>query len=205
MVLTKHKVWLTKSALHIGCALPLIWLYIQIELDNLGGDPVQYIIHFLGMGVLHTLVLTLLISPLAKRFKVGWLLRSRRAIGLWSFAYLVLHIFSFLAFDLLFDWSLLLSEIIKRPYITVGMIASIIMLALALTSPQLIQRKMGRRWQLLHKLVYLVAILGPIHFWWSVKSGNVEPAIYLLIFMALLWWRRPVKQISRRSGLASTK
>ncbi|WP_298439059.1 protein-methionine-sulfoxide reductase heme-binding subunit MsrQ [uncultured Ferrimonas sp.] len=205
MVLTlKHKVWLTKGLLHLGCALPLLWLYLQIELGNLGGDPVQYIIHFLGMGILHTLAITLLISPLAKRYRQGWLVRVRRLIGLWSFVYALLHVAAFLAFDLLFDWPLLLSETIKRPYILVGMVALLILLALAITSPMVMQRKLGRSWQKLHRGVYAVALLGPIHFWWSVKSGNLEPALYFSAFVLLLWWRKP-RQLLQRVTFSRSK
>ncbi|WP_035387254.1 protein-methionine-sulfoxide reductase heme-binding subunit MsrQ [Ferrimonas senticii] len=194
MVLAR-KILLVKTALHLACALPLLWLYLQLQSGALGGDPVQYLIHFLGMGTLHTLATSLLVSPLAKRFKAGWLIRTRRLLGLWCFTYALLHVGAFAAFDLLFDWSLLLRETIKRPYIVVGAIGLLILLVLALTSPLVMQRKLGRRWQPIHRSVYLLALLGPLHFWWSVKSGNLEPLLYLLGFIGLLllrqsYWQR---------------
>ncbi|SHH21762.1 protein-methionine-sulfoxide reductase heme-binding subunit MsrQ [Ferrimonas marina] len=192
------RVWLTKAGLHLACGLPLVWLFLAVQSGAAGGDPVQYIIHFLGMGILHTLALTLLVSPVARRFRWGWLMRVRRLLGLWCFTYAALHLAAFAAFDLLFDWQLLLSEIVKRPYILVGMVAFVVLLALALTSPMAMQRRLGRRWQSLHRWVYLVALLGPIHFWWSVKSGNWEPALYFAGFLALLLLRKPWWQAQLR-------
>lgn len=179
-----------KAVLHLVCGLPLLYLFVEVQSGAAGGDPVQYIIHFLGMGILNTLAATLLVSPLARWRRWPWLMRVRRLLGLWCFTYALLHLSAFLLFDLLMDWSLLLSEIVKRPYILVGMVAFTLLLALAVTSPKAVQRRMGRDWQRLHRGVYLVAILGPIHFWWSVKSGNLEPALYFGGFLLLLALRR---------------
>ncbi|GAA5187338.1 protein-methionine-sulfoxide reductase heme-binding subunit MsrQ [Ferrimonas gelatinilytica] len=178
--------WGLKSALHLACGVPLLYLWAKVAAGAAGGDPVQYIIHFLGMGILHTLAATLLVSPLARWLRAGILIRTRRLLGLWCFTYAVLHLTAFATLDLLGDLSLLGSEILKRPYITVGMAAFVILLLLALTSTRGMQRRLGRRWQRLHRWVYLVAVLGPVHFWWSVKSGNLEPALYLAAFLALL-------------------
>ncbi|MBY5991101.1 protein-methionine-sulfoxide reductase heme-binding subunit MsrQ [Ferrimonas balearica] len=187
----KRSLLALKTALHLACGLPLVYLYLAVNSGAAGGDPVQYLIHFLGMGILHTLAATLLVSPLARWRRWPALMRVRRLLGLWCFTYAALHLGAFLVFDLLMDWSLLAGEILKRPYITVGMVAFVILLALAVTSPKAMQRKLGRRWQSLHRWVYLVAILGPVHFWWSVKSGNWEPALYLAGFLLLLAMRRP--------------
>ncbi|MBY6017071.1 protein-methionine-sulfoxide reductase heme-binding subunit MsrQ [Halomonas denitrificans] len=197
---------LLKTGLHLACGLPLLYLWLAVQSGAAGGDPVQYLIHFLGMGILNTLAATLLVSPLARWRRWPWLMRVRRLLGLWCFTYALLHLAAFLVFDLLLDWSLLLGEVVKRPYITVGMVAFVVLLALAVTSPKLAQRKLGRRWQALHRWVYLVAILGPVHFWWSVKSGNWEPALYLSGFLLLLAWRYKVlipKRVFRRLGADS--
>ncbi|MBY6188626.1 protein-methionine-sulfoxide reductase heme-binding subunit MsrQ [Marinobacter hydrocarbonoclasticus] len=188
--MSKGKLLALKTALHLVCGLPLVYLWLAVQSGAAGGDPVQYIIHFLGMGILNTLLATLLVSPLARWQRWPWLMRVRRLLGLWSFTYALLHLSAFLVFDLLLDWSLLLSEILKRPYISVGMVGFAVLLALAVTSPKGVQRRMGRHWQRLHRWVYLVAVLGPIHFWWSVKSGNWEPALYLSGFVLLLAWRQ---------------
>ncbi|QSX39045.1 protein-methionine-sulfoxide reductase heme-binding subunit MsrQ [Shewanella sedimentimangrovi] len=185
----KQLPWL-KALLHLACALPLCWLIILVMTDNAGGDPVQFIIHYTGKGTLNALAATLCVSPLARRLKWPLLIQCRRLLGLWCFAFGVLHLLAFLSLDLLFAWSLLLSEVVKRPYLVVGASGLLILTALALTSFKAAQRKMGRRWQQLHNWVYLAAMLGPVHYFWSVKSEIIEPSIYLGAFILLLYLRR---------------
>ncbi|WP_035385008.1 protein-methionine-sulfoxide reductase heme-binding subunit MsrQ [Ferrimonas futtsuensis] len=190
MKLTQGRILALKTLLHLGFLLPLAYLWLAVQAGAAGGDPVQYVIHFLGMGAIHGLILSLLVSPLAKGLKMGGLMRVRRLVGLWAFAYALLHVAAFLGLDLLGDVGLLLGEIVKRPYILVGMAALLILIALAATSTSAMQRRLGRRWQTLHNWVYLAAVLVPVHFWWSVKSGWYEPALYLLACLGLLAWRR---------------
>ncbi|SDI83136.1 sulfoxide reductase heme-binding subunit YedZ [Ferrimonas sediminum] len=186
MTLTQGRLLALKTLLHLCFLLPLLYLAAAVQGGAAGGDPVQYVIHFLGMGALHGLMASLLVSPLARWWKLGALVRVRRLLGLWTFAYALLHLGAFLVLDLLGDWALLLSEVVRRPYIVVGMLALLILTALALTSTQGMQRRLGRRWQRLHNWVYLVALLAPVHFWWSVKSGWYEPALYLMLCLGLL-------------------
>ncbi|MCL1089705.1 protein-methionine-sulfoxide reductase heme-binding subunit MsrQ [Shewanella profunda] len=186
----KHLIWL-KSLFHLMGALPIAYLVIAVATDRAGGDPVQYIIHFTGMGALNALVATLLISPIAKFTKQGVLMQTRRLVGLYVFAYATLHIAAFFSLDLLFAWGLLFSEVVKRPYILVGALAYLIVTTLAVTSFKALMRRMGRRWQIVHNAVYLVAILAPIHFYWSVKSEIIEPSLYLVGLGLLLVWRLP--------------
>ena len=110
-----------------------------------------------------------------------------------------MHLVNFIAFDLQFDLALLLSEIIKRPYITVGMVAIVIITMLAVTSPNSVRRKLGKKWQKLHNWVYPLSLLAAIHFYWSVKSEIIEPSIYLAIVLALLYWRK--KRIQQWMGI----
>ncbi|PKG77068.1 protein-methionine-sulfoxide reductase heme-binding subunit MsrQ [Shewanella sp. Actino-trap-3] len=181
--------WL-KVLLHISFLLPAFYLVKLVLTDNAGGDPVQYIIHYTGMGAINSLLATLLISPIAKRFKIAALMQTRRLVGLYVCAYALLHISAFISLDLLFAWGLLFEEVIKRPYILVGAATLIIIVSLALTSPNAIKRRLGKRWQSLHNWVYLAAILAPIHFYWSVKSEIIEPSIYIVLFAALLVYRK---------------
>ncbi|MFT6977695.1 MAG: sulfoxide reductase heme-binding subunit YedZ [Shewanella psychromarinicola] len=181
--------WL-KMLLHISFLLPAFYLVTLVLTDNAGGDPVQYIIHYTGMGAINSLLATLLISPIAKRFKIAALMQTRRLVGLYVCAYALLHISAFISLDLLFAWGLLVEEVIKRPYILVGAATLIIIVSLALTSPNAIKRRLGKRWQSLHNWVYLAAILAPIHFYWSVKSEIIEPSIYIVLFAALLVYRK---------------
>ncbi|PTA50372.1 protein-methionine-sulfoxide reductase heme-binding subunit MsrQ [Shewanella morhuae] len=186
----KHLFWL-KVIFHLLGLLPIGYLVLTVILGRAGGDPVQHIIHYTGIGALNALAATLLISPIAKLTKQGLLMQTRRLVGLYVFAYATLHIVAFFSLDLLFAWGLLFSEVVKRPYILVGAVAYLIVTALAVTSFKALMRKMGRRWQILHNGVYLVAILAPIHFYWSVKSEIIEPSLYILGFSVLLLWRMP--------------
>ncbi|MGI2169482.1 protein-methionine-sulfoxide reductase heme-binding subunit MsrQ [Shewanella sp. MF05960] len=190
MRLSPRGVFWLKVMLHIVFLLPALYLVALVLTDNAGGDPVQYIIHYTGMGALNSLLATLLISPIAKRFKMAALMQTRRLVGLYVFAYALLHISAFVSLDLLFAWGLLFEEVIKRPYILVGAAALIIVTLLTLTSPLKIKRKMGKQWQSLHNWIYVVALLAPIHFYWSVKSEIIEPSIYIAVFAALLFYRR---------------
>jgi sulfoxide reductase heme-binding subunit YedZ len=172
--------------------LPLLWLYAAVTQDRLGGEPLQAIEHYLGMGALRLLLLCLCITPLAKALKNGRLLRLRRPLGLWCFAWASCHFAVWIVFDLQFFWHLIGEEIVKRNYILVGFSAWLILLVLAVTSIPKILRSMGSAWKKLHHWIYLVAILAPLHFLWSVKSGVIEPLIYFAIALILLFFRRNI-------------
>ncbi|WP_434339987.1 protein-methionine-sulfoxide reductase heme-binding subunit MsrQ [Motilimonas cestriensis] len=179
-----------KVMLHGGALLPLCWLAWQTFSQQLGGDPVQYLTHFTGKGALNLLFVTLLISPAAKWIKWGFLLQTRRLLGLWVLAYALIHVAIFWLLDLAGRIDLFVEEVIKRPYITLGLVALLLLMALGVTSANRIRRKMGRNWQKLHNWVYLAALLVPIHYYWSVKSAVLEPSIYILIAAFLLLLRR---------------
>ena len=183
-------VWLVKVFIHIGALLPLVNLYWLAYLDELGADPVKEVIHFTGIGALNLLLLSLTLSPLAKFLKQGKLISLRRVIGLYAFFYAVLHVLNFLLFEVQFDFGLFIDEVFDRPYITVGMVALLILTALAVTSVNKIKRGMGRSWQKLHNSTYLVGTLAVIHFYWSVKSELTSPLIYITLFIFLLFLRR---------------
>lgn len=186
---TSNKVLMLKVAIHLAAFIPLLNLYYLAFLDQLGADPVERVIHLTGIGAFNLLLITLTITPIAKQFKQGYLLQVRRLLGLYAFSYAFLHILNFLAFDLQFAWSLFINEIVKRPYITLGMVAFILLTALAVTSINSVKRKMGKSWQKLHNISYLIVILVAIHFYWSVKSELVAPLFYLLLTGILLAFR----------------
>ncbi|QQX82230.1 protein-methionine-sulfoxide reductase heme-binding subunit MsrQ [Shewanella sp. KX20019] len=207
--LTSRALFWIKGLMHCIGLLPIIYLVLLVLNDKAGGDPVQYIIHYTGTGALNALVATLLISPIAKKFKQGLLLQTRRLVGLYVFAYASLHILAFFSLDLLFAWGLFFEEVVKRPYILVGAAAYLLLTALALTSFKAVMRKMGKRWQKLHNAIYLIALLIPVHFYWSVKSEIIEPILYFLIMGLLLsvrlkhsrWW----KQLSIKNRLRASQ
>ncbi|WP_394175616.1 protein-methionine-sulfoxide reductase heme-binding subunit MsrQ [Thalassotalea litorea] len=179
-----------KSVIHMVALGWAGYFYFLAINDQLGSDPVKRMIHFTGMSALNLLLLTLTLSPIARAFQLSWLLRFRRLLGLYAFFFASLHLLNFLLFELQLDVALFFDEIIERPYITLGMAAFTLLLALAITSFKRLQRSMGRSWQRLHNLVYVAAILIVIHFYWSVKSDILEPGIYVLAVIILLWLRR---------------
>ncbi len=196
MILTqKTKILLLKVVIHLAALLPIINLYVNAFNDQLGADPVEAVIHYTGIGAFNLLLITLCVSPLAKLLKQGYFINVRRLLGLYAFAYALLHLINFIAFDLQFNFSLLLSEIIKRPYITIGMLAFVLLTLLAITSINKLKRKMGKNWQKLHNLNYFILLLVAVHFYWSVKSDISEPLLYFLMSFILLAWR--YKKIKR--------
>lgn len=197
-ITAKQVTWL-KVLLHLAAFLPFIWLFWAVSQGQLSADPVKDIQHFTGRMALKFLLATLLISPLARYAKQPLLIRTRRLLGLWCFAWACIHLTSYSVLELgIQNLSLLGREIVTRPYLLLGLASFVILFALAVTSTQAMQRKLGRRWQLLHNFVYLVAILAPIHYLWSMKIISPQPLIYAGVAIALLlcrykkfrqWWR----------------
>lgn len=177
---------------------PLLWLY-QAWADVLGPDPGKVLVDRLGLGTLVLLLITLSMTPLQKL--TGWpgWIAVRRQLGLWCFAYVVLHLSGYTAFILGFDWSQLGIELRKRPYIIVGGLGFLCLLALAVTSNRYSQRRLGSRWRKLHRLVYVVLGLGLLHMLWIVRADLREWAIYASIGALLLVLRLPpvIRRIPR--------
>ncbi|HIF9170292.1 TPA: protein-methionine-sulfoxide reductase heme-binding subunit MsrQ [Photobacterium damselae] len=190
MRITPKQITIIKSMVHIFSLIFMIYFVLLTLQGGFGADPVKGMEHFTGKAALNMLLLTLLVSPLAKGFRQGLLMKLRRMLGLYSFFWATLHFAIYISLDLSFDFSLLGEEIFKRPYLTIGAVCWVILLLLAATSFQKIQRKMGKKWQTLHYWVYLALILAPIHYYWSVKSGLIEPSLYLVVAMLLLIWRK---------------
>ncbi|KOX98355.1 protein-methionine-sulfoxide reductase heme-binding subunit MsrQ [Pseudomonas nunensis] len=169
---------------------PLIWLY-QAWADVLGPDPGKVLVDRLGLGTLVLLLITLSMTPLQKLTGwAGWV-AVRRQLGLWCFAYVVLHMSGYTAFILGFDWSQLGVELRKRPYIIVGTLGFLCLLALAVTSNRYSQRRLGARWKKLHRLVYVILGLGLLHMLWIVRADLKEWAVYASIGALLIMLRLP--------------
>ncbi|WP_194208060.1 protein-methionine-sulfoxide reductase heme-binding subunit MsrQ [Superficieibacter sp. 1612_C1] len=185
----KQIVWL-KVVLHLAAFLPLVWLFWAASQGYFSADPAKDIQHFTGRMALKLLLATLLVTPLTRYAKQPLLIRTRRLLGLWCFAWATLHLTSYTLLELgINNLSLLGQELVTRPYLTLGGISWLILLALAITSPQIMQRKLGRRWQKVHNCIYLVAILAPVHYLWSVKILSPQPLIYAGLALLLLAWR----------------
>lgn len=182
----------------VGVALPG-WLFWRAATGGLGVDPIKAMEKTLGLWGLQLIVAGLCVTPL-RRFAGVNLIKFRRAIGLVAFLYIVLHFLTWLLLDLGLRWEQAVGDIIKRPYITMGMLGLLAMIPLALTSNNRSVRKLGAaRWQKLHKLVYLAAVAGAVHFLWLVKAWPVEPFVYLGAVLALL----AVRMIPKRRRLAA--
>lgn len=156
---------------------------------DLGPDPVEELLHTCGKTSLNMLWLTLFVTPVRELTGYTHLLRLRRMLGLFAFFYAALHFFIYLSLELGFDFAELGTDIAKRPYITVGFAALLILVPLAVTSTNRMMRKLGRRWQTLHRWIYAAAILGLWHYYWQVKADIREPLIYAAILAALLGYR----------------
>lgn len=180
--------WTGKSKLVVFplCLVPLGWLIFSVVNNQLGPDPGNTLTRELGEWALRFLCLTLAITPLRKLTGINKLIRFRRMIGLFVLFYAVLHVLSYLAFMLGWQWLTLVEDLYKRPYIIVGALAVVILVALGITSTKNMMRRLGRNWSKLHKLVYLSAGLAVLHYLWLVKSDYTEPAIYGGILGALL-------------------
>jgi sulfoxide reductase heme-binding subunit YedZ len=179
----------------IVAALPAIYYAWAVFSDlfagtrNLGSDPIKEAEHLFGNWTLKFLLATLAITPLRRITGWNWLIRFRRMFGLFAFFYLILHFSVYAGLDHRFNLSEIGEDIIKRPYITLGMTGLILLIPLALTSTAGMMRRLGRRWLQLHRLVYVVAILGAWHFYWQVKKDISEPLIYAGILALLLGFR----------------
>ncbi|ROL76824.1 protein-methionine-sulfoxide reductase heme-binding subunit MsrQ [Pseudomonas vranovensis] len=170
---------------------PLWWLY-EAAMEALGPDPGKILVDRLGLGALIFLLITLSMTPLQRLTGwSGWIV-SRRQLGLWCFAYIVLHLSAYMFFVLGLDWGQLGVELSKRPYIIVGMLGFVGLLILAVTSNRYSQRRLGARWKKLHKLVYVILGLGLLHFLWVVRADLKEWSIYAVIGLFLLALRIPV-------------
>ena len=167
--------------------------------DWLGANPAEFITRSLGDWTLRFLLITLAVTPVRKLSGWHWLASFRRMFGLYAFCYGVVHLSSYVAFDHVFDVVAILKDIVKRPFITVGFTALVLLVPLAVTSTnRMVQRLGAKRWLVLHRLVYVIAPLGVLHFWWMVKRDITEPAIYALVLAVLLGYRVAAKLKDRR-------
>ena len=183
-------------------------MFVLGGLDRLGANPVEFVTRSTGTWTLVMLCATLAVTPLRRLTGRGELARVRRMLGLFTFFYGCLHLTTYVWFDQWFDLMAMARDILKRPFITVGVSAFVLMVPLAATSTNAMMRRLGRRWSELHRLVYAVAVLAILHFWWHKAGKNdlLEPAIYGAVVAALLgarlWLRRRSVYPGRRRSSA---
>jgi sulfoxide reductase heme-binding subunit YedZ len=192
-------------ALVVSCGfLPFGALVVGALGDQLGANPVETITHVTGEWALRFLVGTLAVTPLRRIFSWRFLAPYRRSLGLLCFFYALLHFSTYLILDLGLDPSILLEDVLERPYVTAGFTAFVLLVPLAATSTRGMARRLGRHWKTLHRLVYLAGVCAVVHFLWLVKADLREPLVYasvvgLLLALRLGWWLRSSR---RRGGLA---
>jgi len=201
--------WLSpvKIALFLVCLLPLVRLVMLGMRGGLGANPIEFITHSTGTWALIGLLLTLSITPL--RRLTGWtfLLRHRRMLGLFAFFYASLHLVTYLWLDQFFDLERIVRDVVKRPFVTAGFAGFVLLVPLALTSTQTMMRRLGRHWQQLHRLIYVAAGLGVLHYAWLVKRDLPQPLIYGGLLGVLLFFRlqpgvNVLETLRRRRGQA---
>lgn len=195
---------LLKVTVFLTCLAPLAKLGLEafglIE-PGLGANPIEELLHRCGKWGLNFLLITLTVTPLRRFTGMSWLLRFRRMLGLFAFFYLLLHLTIYLVLDQGLAFAYITEDIAERPYITLGMTGLLLLIPLAITSTNRMMRRLGRRWQKLHRLIYVVGILGVIHFLWQAKEDFLEPQIYATMLGALLlyrlWFRYGRRQADR--------
>jgi sulfoxide reductase heme-binding subunit YedZ len=197
----------TKPILFLACLSPFLYLawplvaYLvrQIEPSRFGANPVEYVQHFTGDCTLRFLLITLFITPLRKLLNVPDLIRFRRMLGLFAFFYVCLHFLTYIWPDQSFDLRGMWHDVAKRPFVTVGFAGFVLLIPLALTSTKAwIRRLGGKRWQALHRLIYVTTICGVIHYYWLVKSDHRLPLLYGAILTVLLLYRITVSVLKSR-------
>jgi sulfoxide reductase heme-binding subunit YedZ len=183
---------LIKAGVFVLALVPFVRLAVSALWfpDALGANPAEFITRSLGDWCLRFLLITLAVTPLRRMTGLNWLLRLRRMLGLFAFFYGIVHFTSYIAFDHVFDVVAILKDIVKRPFITVGFTALLLLVPLAVTSTNAMVRRLGaQNWRALHRLVYAIGALAVLHFWWMVKRDITEPAIYGAILAVLLGYR----------------
>ncbi|MSQ58172.1 MAG: sulfoxide reductase heme-binding subunit YedZ [Betaproteobacteria bacterium] len=176
-----------KAAVFLAALVPLARLAWLAWHGGLGANPIEYITRSTGWWTLSFLLITLSVTPLRRWTGWNWLIKLRRTLGLHAFFYGLLHFTTYVWLDQLFSWMDIAKDVVKRPFITVGFSAFVLLIPLAITSTNAMVRRLGwRRWQMLHRLVYVIATLGAVHFWWLVKKDIREPLVFAAILASLL-------------------
>lgn len=191
-----------KSTLFVIALLPLVRLIFLGFMDALGANPIEFVIRSNGTWALTFLLITLGVTPLRKLTGANWLIQMRRMFGLYAFFYATLHMLSYVWLDQWFDWAAIGKDIVKHPFILAGFSAFLMLIPLAITSTNAMMQKLKRNWQKLHYLVYPIAMLGVLHYWWLVKKDITQPAIYTAVLTVLLgvriaWKLGEQKQVSK--------
>ena len=193
---------LGKSAVFVAALVPLAVIAWRFVHDGLGANPIREAEIETGLWTLRFLAITLAITPIRRIFGWNWIVKYRRMLGLFTFAYACVHLSMWGAVDWFFDWGAMGDEIVKHKYILIGMTTWLLLLPLAITSTKGWVRRLGKRWVRLHQLVYVAAVTGTIHYLWAVKKDTFFPLVYLGVFSALLLYRIALR---RRTSVSAER
>ena len=192
-----------KAILFCIALIPLGRLFLLGLTDNLGANPIEFVIRSFGTWALTFLLITLTVTPLRKLTSANWLVQLRRMFGLYAFFYALMHMLSYVWLDQWFDWAAIGTEIVKHPFIIAGLSSFVLLIPLALTSTNAMMKRMKRNWQKLHYLMYPIAMLGVLHYFWLVKKDITQPVIYTVILTVLLGirvvWRLQQNRVRERT------
>jgi sulfoxide reductase heme-binding subunit YedZ len=183
-----------KPFVFILCLLPLGIIILDIYYNNLGAEPVKKIMNHFGEWTLIFICLTLTMSPLKRITNLGFWIKFRRMLGLFVFFYATIHLLTYVGLDYRFDWEPIINDVLKKKYIFIGFSAWLLLIPLAITSSQKMIKLLGRNWKNLHRLVYVIAIFGSLHYIWLSKTIFFKPLIYTLIIVVLLALRIKIKK-----------
>ena len=200
---SKKKMLTIKLILFALCLAPLLRLFWLGVHDALSANPVEFVEHSTGFWALFILLASLSLTPLRLVTRCAWPIQLRRMLGLFMFFYACLHITTYLWLDYSFNWTDIINDIVKHPYVLLGFSAFVLAIPLAITSSHAMMRRLGKSWLHLHLLVYLIAILGVIHFWWLVKKDIREPLLFASVLFILLGIRIYYKALAKRRSLAA--
>lgn len=203
---------LVYAAVWLACASPLAWLVYLGLTGGLTANPIEKVIRTLGDFGLYILIVSLMVTPASRLLKQPGLIRFRRTIGLWAFAFVTLHLSTYIGIDQFFDWGQIGKDIVKRPFITIGMLAFVLLIPLAVTSTNGMLRRLGpKRWRKLHQLIYVIAPLGIVHYYLMVKLDTRPVLAFGAVVAALLayrvfyWDQRRRRKAARRPTPAAAQ
>jgi sulfoxide reductase heme-binding subunit YedZ len=202
---SKKQMLVIKLVLFVVCLVPLLRLVWLGADDALSANPVEFVEHSTGFWALFILLSSLSLTPIRLITRCAWPIQLRRMLGLFMFFYACLHLSTYLWLDYSFNWPDIINDIVKHPYVLIGFSAFILAIPLAITSNHAMMRRLGRRWLQLHRLVYLIALLGVIHFWWLVKKDIREPLLFASMLFILLAIRIYYKFLMKQRRLTVQK
>ena len=185
----KRRQALLKPFVFVALSMPFVWLVYATLTNQIGSNPIEAITDFTGEWALRILLLSLCMTPLRMVLRKPWPIRLRRMVGLFAFFYVCLHLLTYLLLDQQLDVGAIVDDLLKRPYIMAGTVGFLLLLPLAITSTKGMMKRLGKRWQVLHRLVYVASTAAVVHYVWLTRGDQIEPMVYVLVLFLLMLFR----------------